>query len=59
MVMYLCPFDASNTETKETVLIKSAEELKNFNQGEENLIEAVSLIKRAAIYCTYTVEYCY
>ena len=35
MVVHSCPFDASNTETKGTVLIKSAEELKNFSQGEE------------------------
>ena len=42
--VYSCPFDTSNTETKGTVLIKSVEELKTFSQGEENLIEAVSLV---------------
>ena len=31
-----------NTETKGTVLIKNAEELKNFSKGEEDLMESVS-----------------
>ncbi len=41
VVVYTCPFDSMNTETKGTVLIKSAEELKTFSRGEEELIEAV------------------
>ena len=31
-----------NTETKGTVLIKTADELKSFSKGEEDLIESVS-----------------
>jgi len=37
---FSCPFDMLNTETKGTVLIKNAEELKNFSKGEENLMES-------------------
>ena len=40
VAVFTCPFDASATETKGTVLIKSAEELMNFSKGEENLLEA-------------------
>ena len=43
LAVYTCPFDAMNTETKGTVLIKSAEELKTFSKGEEELIESVRL----------------
>ncbi|KAK3595225.1 hypothetical protein CHS0354_021540 [Potamilus streckersoni] len=39
VVVYSCPLDIMQTETKGTVLIKSAEELMNFSHGEENLIE--------------------
>lgn len=39
IALYSCPVDIIQTETKGTVLIKSAEELKNFSQGEENLLE--------------------
>lgn len=39
IALYSCPIDISTTETKGTVLIKSAEELKNFSRGEEELLE--------------------
>lgn len=39
IALYSCPVDIIQTETKGTVLIKSAEELKNFSKGEENLLE--------------------
>ncbi|XP_039432778.1 T-complex protein 1 subunit theta [Culex pipiens pallens] len=39
IALYSCPVDIIQTETKGTVLIKSAEELKSFSQGEENLLE--------------------
>jgi len=39
VVVYTCPVDTQATETKGTVLIKSAEELKDFSRGEENLLE--------------------
>lgn len=39
IAVYSCPLDISTTETKGTVLIKSAEELKNFSRGEEDLLE--------------------
>lgn len=39
VVVYTCPFDSSQTETKGTVLIKSANELLNYSRGEENLLE--------------------
>ena len=41
VAVYSCPFDASATETKGTVLIKSANELMQFSKGEEDLIEQV------------------
>lgn len=40
VVVYTCPVDISQTETKGTVLIKSATELMNFSRGEENLLES-------------------
>ncbi|XP_062562098.1 T-complex protein 1 subunit theta [Armigeres subalbatus] len=40
IAMFSCPVDIIQTETKGTVLIKSADELKNFSQGEENLLES-------------------
>ena len=40
IALYSCPVDIIQTETKGTVLIKSADELKTFSQGEENLLEA-------------------
>lgn len=39
VALYSCPVDITQTETKGTVLIKTAEELKNFSRGEENLLE--------------------
>nr|XP_033796202.1 T-complex protein 1 subunit theta isoform X3 [Geotrypetes seraphini] len=39
IAVYSCPFDGMTTETKGTVLIKSAEELMNFSKGEENMME--------------------
>ena len=42
VAVYSCPFDAMNTETKGTVLIQTADELKSFSKGEEDLIESVS-----------------
>lgn len=42
VAVYTCPFDAMATETKGTVLIKTAQELMSFSKGEEDLIEQVS-----------------
>lgn len=39
IALFSCPIDITTTETKGTVLIKSAEELKNFSRGEEELLE--------------------
>ena len=39
IALYSCPIDISTTETKGTVLIKNAEELKSFSRGEEELLE--------------------
>lgn len=39
VVIFSCPVDIIQTETKGTVLIKSADELMNFSSGEENLLE--------------------
>jgi T-complex protein 1 subunit theta len=39
IAVFSCPLDISTTETKGTVLIKSAEELKSFSRGEEELLE--------------------
>ncbi|XP_005108701.1 T-complex protein 1 subunit theta [Aplysia californica] len=39
VVVYSCPLDAMQTETKGTVLIKNADELLNFSKGEENQME--------------------
>jgi len=40
IAVFTCPFDMLATETKGTVLIKNAAELKNFSKGEENLMES-------------------
>ncbi|EHB03927.1 T-complex protein 1 subunit theta [Heterocephalus glaber] len=40
IIVYSCPFDGMITETKGTVLIKTAEELMNFSKGEENIMDA-------------------
>lgn len=39
VAMFACPVDIIQTETKGTVLIKSADELVNFSRGEEDLLE--------------------
>lgn len=39
IALFSCPVDIMQTETKGTVLIKTAEELKTFSKGEENLLE--------------------
>lgn len=39
IALYSCPVDITQTETKGTVLIKTADELKNFSKGEESLLE--------------------
>jgi len=39
VAVYTCPVDALQTETKGTVLIKTAEELTNFSRGEESQLE--------------------
>lgn len=39
IALYSCPIDITQTETKGTVLIKTAEELTNFSKGEESLLE--------------------
>lgn len=37
---YTCPIDMTQTETKGTVLIKTAQELMDYSKGEENLLES-------------------
>lgn len=39
LAVYSCPFDVTTTETKGTVLIKTADELANFSRGEESKME--------------------
>lgn len=39
VALYSCAVDIMQTETKGTVLIKTADELVNFSRGEENLLE--------------------
>ncbi|PNF38356.1 T-complex protein 1 subunit theta [Cryptotermes secundus] len=39
VAIYTCAVDIMQTETKATVLIKTADELMNFSRGEENLLE--------------------
>ncbi|MCP9257954.1 T-complex protein 1 subunit theta [Dirofilaria immitis] len=41
IVVYTCPFDLTQTETKGTVLLESADELLKFSAGEETEVEAV------------------
>lgn len=40
VALYACPVDVIQTETKGTVLIKSADELTKFSRGEESLLES-------------------
>jgi T-complex protein 1 subunit theta len=39
VAIFTCPVDALQTETKGTVLIKTAEELTNYTRGEETQLE--------------------
>lgn len=39
VAIYSCPVDITQTETKGTVLIKTANELLDFSKGEESLLE--------------------
>lgn len=39
VAVFNCPIDVAATETKATVLIKNADDLVNFSQGEEELLE--------------------
>merc|ERR1711963_1392316 len=39
IAIYTCPVDTQQTETKGTVLIKTAQELTDFSKGEESLLE--------------------
>nr|AFM74228.1 chaperonin containing tcp1 [Spirometra erinaceieuropaei] len=39
IAIYSCPLEALQTETKGTVLLHTAEELKQFSEGEENQME--------------------
>ncbi|KAL0830630.1 hypothetical protein ABMA28_002772 [Loxostege sticticalis] len=39
VAVYSCPVDITQTETKGTVLIKTADELLDFSRGEESLLE--------------------
>lgn len=48
IAMFNCPLDNLQTETKGTVLLKSATELKDFTKGEENLLrDSVKSIKES------------
>lgn len=40
VVVFTCPIDIQATETKGTVLLKTAEELMNYSAGEESVLEA-------------------
>lgn len=40
VALYSCPIDIAQTETKGTVLIKTADELMKFSKGEESLLES-------------------
>ncbi|OLY83304.1 putative T-complex protein 1 subunit theta [Smittium mucronatum] len=41
IAVYSCPFDIGQTETKGTVLLKSAKEILDYTKGEENQMEQV------------------
>eukprot|EP00096_Caligus_rogercresseyi_P016771 TRINITY_DN969_c0_g1_i1.p1 TRINITY_DN969_c0_g1~~TRINITY_DN969_c0_g1_i1.p1 ORF type:complete len:547 (-),score=228.98 TRINITY_DN969_c0_g1_i1:450-2090(-) len=48
--IYTCPVDQAQTETKGTVLIKTAQELKDFSKGEEDLLEGqIKAIREAGV----------
>ena len=42
VAVFTCALDIAQTETKGTVLLKSAEEMLNFTRGEEKQLEKVS-----------------
>lgn len=41
VVVFGCGIEASSTETKGTVLIRNADDLLNYNKGEEKLMEDI------------------
>jgi T-complex protein 1 subunit theta len=45
IAVFTCPVDATSTETKGTVLIKTAAELTDFSRGEENLLVRIANLK--------------
>ena len=45
VAVYTCGLDISQTETKGTVLLKKADELLDFSQGEEKQLEGVSIFQ--------------
>jgi len=48
IAMFNCPLDNLQTETKGTVLLKSAEELKEFTKGEENMLKnAIEAVQKS------------
>lgn len=50
IVVLTCPLDITTTETKGTVLLKTADELLNFSRGEEDLLEQkVKLFAEAGV----------
>ena len=44
IAIYSCPLEALQTETKGTVLLHTADELKEFSKGEENQMEKVQFL---------------
>merc|ERR1711962_742984 len=51
MAVFSCPLDSMATETKGTVLIKSADELMSFSKGEEDAIHdgCVTVLDRSGV----------
>uniref|UniRef100_A0A0A9W6L5 T-complex protein 1 subunit theta n=2 Tax=Lygus hesperus TaxID=30085 RepID=A0A0A9W6L5_LYGHE len=50
IAIYSCPIDNATTETKGTVLIKTADELMKFSEGEESRLESqIKAIKEAGV----------
>lgn len=47
IAVFTCPFDITQTETKGTVLINTADELKSFSRGTEVEVEKVNLLESA------------
>lgn len=41
VVVFACGIEASSTETKGTVLIRNADDLLNYNKGEEKLMDDI------------------